>query len=218
MGLDTRSARRHSRPAPAVEIAQRFHPSAGPTIDARGSRAGARAAQVRSHTRPGLRGDGGQARLLADGHRGRGTARERARRLPGQPPRALRRSAMSASFAGNESPRVSSAMPGESRRSAASTTRRMDRARPHAPTPAAAAASRKWSRSRSETRPLIARAGIAEDGCHPCREAGALASHLRSGTLPEAASMSGTRPRTGSGTGGRWREMCRSPTTLGTLG
>ena len=69
------------------------------------------------------------------------------------PPGALQRSAMSASFAGNGSPRVSSAMPGESRRCATSTTKRMERALRHAPTSAVVAASRKWSRSRSITQP-----------------------------------------------------------------
>ena len=60
---------------------------------------------------------------------------------------------MSASFAGNGSPRASSGMPGELRRCAASTTKPMGRALPHAPTPAVAAASQKWSHSRSATRP-----------------------------------------------------------------
>ena len=43
---------------PAVEIAERFHPSAGPTIDAADREQVRRAAQVGSHTRPGLRCDG----------------------------------------------------------------------------------------------------------------------------------------------------------------
>ena len=65
---------------PVIEIAARFHPSAGPAIDAPDHE------QVREQLRSGLPDDRCQARLLADVDRGRRTARERARSLPGQPP------------------------------------------------------------------------------------------------------------------------------------
>ena len=60
------------------------HQSAGPPMPPIASRY-ASSSTVRPQTRPDPPGDGGQARLLADGPRGRGPARERARNLPGQP-------------------------------------------------------------------------------------------------------------------------------------
>jgi hypothetical protein len=137
---------------PAVEIAERFHPSAGPTID------GADREQVRQQLRSGLTPSQVYA-AMGNKHIYWLTVIEEEARLENElasypaTPEALQRSATSTSFAGNGSPRVSSATPDESRKCAASMTKRTDRALPHAPTPAVAAVSRKWGRSRSSTQP-----------------------------------------------------------------
>ena len=70
---------------PALCIAERFHPSAGPAIGAVDREQVREQLKFGSHTWPGLSSHGSQARLLAGGPRRRGQARERARSLPGHP-------------------------------------------------------------------------------------------------------------------------------------